>query len=122
MEEKIFFENGKVRVTNARFVAGSKTFAMANVSSVSIGTLSSTKIPSFILFIIGVILLIPEESRYVGGALSIVGVVWYYLLKKDEFAVRITSNSGQEDGYISQDKIEVEKIVAAVNEAIIYRG
>lgn len=35
MEEKVFFEHGSVKVTNARFVVDAQTFAMSNVTSVA---------------------------------------------------------------------------------------
>ena len=111
MEEKIFFENGSVKITNSRFIAEDKTYAMANISSVSIGVLSPNKTPVFVFFIIGLVLLLLEETRIVGIAVAIVAVIWYYLLKKVEYTVRITSNSGQADSYISKDKTEIAKIV-----------
>ena len=34
MDEKTFFEYDDVKVTNARFISGSQTYAMSNVTSV----------------------------------------------------------------------------------------
>jgi hypothetical protein len=42
MEEKVFFENGNVKVTNARFVVGDQTFAMAAVNSVKVSSTDIT--------------------------------------------------------------------------------
>ncbi len=46
------------------------------------------------------------------------GLVWFLLLK-DKYSVRINSNSGEVDGYISKDKELIQNIVNAVNNAII---
>ena len=50
-----------------------------------------------------------------------IGIV-IMIYSRDDFSVQISSNSGESNALISKDKIYVQKIVDAVNEAIIHRG
>jgi type IV secretory pathway component VirB8 len=119
--EKVFYQDANVSVTQSRFVASSKTYAMRNISSVHLYRKERSKKLEIILIIIGSILLIGESSRIVGAIMLIAGLLLLFLLK-DEYTVRINSNSGEADGYVSKDKELIQKIVNAVNEAMIFRG
>lgn len=117
-QEKVFFQTTDVTVTQSRFLAGRKTYAMRNISSVEVGQIKAKKTGATILIIVGIVLLMPEGTRVFGGLLAVLGLVWFLLLK-DRYSVRINSNSGEADGYVSKDKELIQKIVNAVNEAII---
>ena len=53
--------------------------------------------------------------------LACIGGLWYYSIK-DEYSVRISSNSGEANGFRSKDKDYIQKIVNALNDAMIHRG
>jgi hypothetical protein len=55
-------------------------------------------------------------SRLLGG-----GAYWAYSLKPD-YHLRISSTGGESTALSSKDKGYVEKLVAAIHEAIIHRG
>lgn len=120
-EEKVFYQDSQVQVTQSRFVARSRTFAMRNISSVSIFKKEKSRFLEIVMIIAGLICLF-NTSSLVFGLLLIVAAVLLLFLLKNEYTVRISSNSGESDGFISTDKELVEKIVDAVNEAIIFRG
>ncbi len=119
--EKVFYQDANVSVTQSRFVASSKTYAMRNISSVHLYRKVRSKKLEIVLIVMGAILLIGESSRIVGAIMLIAGLLLLFLLK-DDYTVRINSNSGEADGYVSKDKELIQKIVDAVNEAMIFRG
>jgi hypothetical protein len=120
--EKIFYQDNNVVVTQSRFVSSGKTHAMRNISSVSNCRIVKSKSPAIVLCLIGII------AMFIGGKGIIFGVIFLglgiaiFATTKDDFSVRINSNSGETNGLISKDQNYVQKIVEAVNEAIIHRG
>ena len=119
-EEKVFLKDNNVTVTQARFIANGKTYTMRNISSVSLYTLKSSYTLETILIVLGVILLITRT--YIAGAiLAIIGIT-FMVLKKDKYAVRISTNSGEANSLISKDKNYIKTIINALNDAIIHRG
>lgn len=118
--EKVFYQDHNVTVTQARFVSDSKTYAMRNISSVSIRKIDRSIKGEIILIILGVILL-ATQVWLVGIAAVVIAVILLFT-RKDSFSVRINSNSGEADGLISKDREMIEKVVHALNEAIVYRG
>lgn len=121
INERIFYQDTNVTVTQARFVTQAKTYAMSNVSSVSLYRIKRSKKLEIFLIAIGLVMIVGESTRIVGSIFLLIGVVMLFLLK-DSYSVRINSNSGEADGFISKEKDYVEKVVNAVNEAIIHRG
>jgi len=119
--EKNFYQDAEVLVTQARFVARDKTYAMRNISSVSIRHIKKSKAFQIMLIIIGALCLFGKDSWSYGIVILALGILLLVLIK-DEYSVHINSNSGEADGFTSKDKKLIEKIVDAVNEAIIYRG
>jgi hypothetical protein len=119
--EKTFYRDDSVVVTQARFVANGKTYAMRNISSVSLMKKARSRLFEFICFFIGALLLFSTNTLLFGVILILLGLALLFLLK-DEYSVRIQSNSGEADGFISKNKDYVGKVVAAVNEAIVFRG
>jgi Zn-dependent membrane protease YugP len=119
-QEKIFLKDNNVTVTQSRYIANSKTYTMRNISSVSLFTLKSSYTLEIILIILGVIILI-AGTIIIGGILVSIGIL-LMVLKKDEHAVRISTNSGEANSLTSKDKDYIKKIVNALNDAIVYRG
>ena len=119
--EKVFFQDTHVSVTQSRFIARGKTYAMRNMSSVSVRKIEKSRMAPILLLIPGLLLSMPEGLRAFGILMVISGIVWLFLIK-DEYSVSITTNSGEADGSISKDQLYIQKIVDGVNEAIIHRG
>jgi len=130
-QEKEFFNDGNVLVTNTRFVNKmyNKTYSMANISAVALHRLKNDyKKLGIILIISGIFLFsmamrqsISQEHWITGIAAIIVGIL--LCLIKDKYVVRLTSTSGvEEEFFISKDKKILQEIVDSVNEAIIHRG
>ncbi|ATA85777.1 DUF6232 family protein [Capnocytophaga gingivalis] len=147
-EEKIFFQQNNVLVSQSRLVIGDKTYVLRNISSVSTASNCSIKKPSktfykilvgiasILLFqkiiTIGLYLEVNKEvpfSDYVKVVLYIGLIIFsIYTMSKLKtqyfysYFVRISSNSGTSDVLNSPDKSYIQKVVDALNQAIIYNG
>ncbi len=119
--EVTFYRDETVLVTQSRYVTSSKTYAMRNISSVHTFEIVKSKTLPGILILIGFLMLFSEEMRIVGGVILFLGVL-ILLLMKNDYAVRISTNSGEANSIVSSDREYVEKVVNALNEAIIHRG
>ena len=120
-QEKTFYQDPKVTVTEAKFVAGNETYDMKNISSVSNFEIIKSKSGPIILMVFGFILLIPSGLRILGGILVILGFFWLFSVK-NEYAVRISTNEGEVNSVVSVNRDYIQKIVDALNEAIIFKG
>ncbi|QPH37843.1 DUF6232 family protein [Pedobacter endophyticus] len=119
--EVMFYQDTNVTVTQSRFVARSKTYAMRNISSVHISEVVKSKTLPVIMIVVGILLLLPSETKIVGSILAVIGIVLILYIKND-FAVRISTNSGEVNSIVSEDKTYIKAIVNALNDAIVYRG
>ncbi len=121
-EEKVFYQDDNVLVTQSRFTVGSETYAMRNISSVTNFEIKKSKIFPFLVMFIGFMLIFVGEEFYVGGIMALVGFIWLLIVMRNDFAVKISTNAGEPNTLISKNKKYIQEVVDAVNEAIIYRG
>ena len=106
-----------------------KTYAMANVTSVSMWTQQGKPAPGVILAILGALILIAaigdSELRgcflVFGGAMLVIGIA-VAAAAKDIHWVRIGSASGETNALSSKDRAYIGRVVAAMNDAIVRRG
>jgi hypothetical protein len=123
MEEKTFFSQQDVIVTNARFMAGGQTFAMSGITSVKHLRNEPSRLLSWAFGIVGVFCLL---SRTEGGVvfalifLAIAAVIWRS--QKPTFSVVLNTASGEMKAYTSADKDQIARVVSALNESIVHRG
>ncbi len=121
-EEKVFYEDENVKVTQSRFTVGTETYAMRNISSVTNFEIENSKIVPWIFIISGIIsVFFIETIKWWNAVMVIGGIIWAILITND-FAVKISTNAGEPNTLISEDKEYIQKVVDAINEAIIYRG
>jgi hypothetical protein len=123
MAETVFHTDGAVNITNARAVLGGKTYAMSNISSV---TMVKKKVNIVLVAILGIIAL---ASLGMLGSSPITTILviavcagLIYLLVRPAYGVVLGSASGESEALVSRDRVYIEKIVNAMNEAIIHRG
>lgn len=116
-----FYEDAQVTVTQSRYITHSKTYAMRNISSVHIFEIVKSRTAPVLLIIVGCLMLLSDDLRALGCCLLALGAALLCLIK-NEFAVRISTNSGEANSIVSRDRAYVQNIVDALNEAIIHRG
>lgn len=118
--EKIFYQDKNVTVTQSRFTSFSKTYAMRNISSVSIYRKGRSRGWEILLIVVGALFCL--ASVFVAGIPMILLAILLFIILKDSYSVRISSNSGEGDGLVSEDRQYIQTIVNALNDAIIFRG
>ncbi|HAL65439.1 MAG: hypothetical protein XD81_0831 [Bacteroidetes bacterium 38_7] len=118
-EEKIYFEEGDVKVTNARFLTYGKMHSMANVTSVSKYVIKPKRTGPIVLGIIG---LICFAFKWWLAVLLLVGAVAWWITQKNKYLVSLASASGSEEALTSTDEGFIDRVVNALNEAIAERG
>jgi len=119
--ETIFYNDSSIKVTQSRFITYSKTYTMRNISSVYIFEIIKSKNKALLLIIVGFLLLFSKNIFWLGIIILILGLWWIYTIK-NEYAVRISTNAGEVNSIVSKDRDYIQKIVNALNEAIIHRG
>lgn len=123
MSEKVYFEQGGVRVTNARFVVRGATYPIQSIASVRATESKPIPLTAIILVLVGLgFCLGGDATWFMAGPVAIVlGVVW--IVKKSKvYAVELQTSSGASQVLESKDKAQVLAIVEALNQSIIDRG
>jgi hypothetical protein len=131
MTEQSFFKDANVQVTTTRVIIGSRTYTLANISSVSMWQQTPSRLPGVLFAAVGTLALIYAVSLDVpltqngwlalGVLLVVVGVV-LVALPKPKYIVRISSSSGEVNALISPDQNYIVRVVDAINKAIVARG
>jgi hypothetical protein len=122
--EEIYFTRGSICVTSTRVVLGSKTYAMPNITTVSL----SENTPG--LSCLGWVLvaggLLFSLTVFIGNVFGLIGLVavgaGWFLRERKCYTVRIHSASGEAGSWESEDQEFVTLIAEAINRAIASRG
>jgi hypothetical protein len=123
MEERIFFEQGSVKVTNARFIVDSRTYAMNGVTSVKSSVTPPSRGGPIIAIIVGVLMLAAPGVGVKLLGIAVVGVgIWIFSQQKATHAVFLSSASGEMQALADTDAAYIGGVVNALNEALIHRG
>lgn len=119
-----------VKITNERAIIGTKTYSISEVTSVSMDV-NEPKLflPIFFIVIAGVCSVLialsdmREYSEFLTTSLylGIAGLLFVIFSQKTKYSVRIRSASGELKVLETSDKEHVERIVKALNEAIVQR-
>lgn len=121
LNETKFYQDSAVIVTQSRFVTQSKTYAMRNISSVHVFEIIKSKTKAILMVFFGLIFLFSKDIFWIGIIIIALGIWWLFSIK-NEYAVRISTNAGEANSIISKNKDYIQKIVNALNDAIIHRG
>ena len=128
-EETVIYQEGNIKITNARAVFGDKTYSMANITSVEKGAASDNSGCFVVIFLfLGIGLISTSFSDgfdfgYLVTGLVFGGIAIYMALsRKSGYVVKFGSSSGEIKAYTSSSEEEIKKIVAAINAAIIQKG
>lgn len=126
-DEKSFFQYEDVTVTNTRFMVGAQTFAMSNITSVQTLKQDPKRFwPTVFIILGGLYALAALGSDNAGGAVvgllfAGAGVAWW-LKVKPMFHVMLRTSGGENKALSSEQREYIEKVVRALNEAIVARG
>lgn len=119
-QEKVFYQDSNIQVSNSRLMIGSQMYPIRNISFVGMGSIEPKRFWANFLIGWGIICIL---AGVIFGGVVLIGIgVAMYFLQKPNYIVNIQSNSGMVEAYKSQDRIYIQTIVDALNEAIIHRG
>ena len=118
-EEKVFFEQGDIKVTNSRFMTYGTTHSMSGVTSVTQLIFKPNRIGPIIVAAVGLLCFI--FSWWIAIIVLAAAVVWWFM-QKTRYAVQMSSASGDQEALSSTDGELINKVVAALNDAIVHRG
>lgn len=119
MDETTYFEHEGVKVTNARFVVDGQTFTMSNITSVKPLQKKPSRVTPIILIILGVVAAV--YGTYGGLVLSVVGAVWY-AMQKTVYHIMLHTAGGETSALKTYQETYLQKVVTALNNAIVHRG
>lgn len=118
--ETVFYHDTNVTVTPVRYVTPSRTYSMKNVSSVYVCEIVKSRLTAIVMTLLGFPFLFSGNLFFIGILMILLGI-WWFISIKNEYAVRISTNAGEANSIVSEDKIYIEKIANALNEAYIQR-
>jgi len=124
MEEKIFFNEGGVTVSNSRFDFKGQTYAMSGITSIKSVKVDPSRIgPSFLLLIsIGFVNKAIENNIYTLPVIIfillplVMSFVWSYH-QKPKYKIILYLSSGSTFAFTSKDKEYIKNVVTALNDA-----
>ncbi|OJY60021.1 DUF6232 family protein [Thiobacillus sp. 0-1251] len=119
-QEKTFFEYGEVKVTNARFIVPSQTYAMSGITSVKFFTEKPSLLWPIVAFLIAILIGVGDGNIWSVGIPVIIGVV--LLLRKATHHVVLSSASGETRALNSKNKEFIANVIKALNQSIVSRG
>ena len=123
MEEKTFFEQNNVKVSNARFIVDGQTFAMNGVTSVKSVVVPPSRMGPIIVLLIGLAILIGADGVGKLLGLAVAGAAAYFLYsQKATHTVVLNSASGEQNALSNTDASFITGVVTALNDALIHRG
>jgi len=123
--EQVFLNERDVSVSNSRMMHKGQTYAMSGITSVKSYEKKPSRVGPIILIVIGVLMLVDglaNPALLLGAIIFLAAGIAWWVLKKADYSVLLTSSSGEMKAYTSKDKDFVIKIVSAVNDAIVHRG
>lgn len=131
--EKTFYTSSSIKVTNTRFIVNQKTYAMASVSSVKVGSADKTpsKSNAVIVFFVGLALFFIGignlKSHWlmatIGVGLLVLGIKMYRAIKPVyEYKLILTTSSGETTALSSNEESDIRAVESALNDAIVFRG
>lgn len=122
MDEKIFFNQVNVSVSNSRFIVNGQTYAMSNVTSVKSGVTEPQRGGSILLIIIGLLCLFGSGWVFGLGCILIVLGIAAWLGEKTKYSVILNTSAGENQALVSEEKTYIESVIAALNDVIVSRG
>ncbi|OYD77976.1 UNVERIFIED_ORG: hypothetical protein BDU10_3099 [Burkholderia sp. CF145] len=125
MEERTFLDEGGVKVTNARVLVGSQTYAMSGVTSVKHAMKPAKRTVPVVCFLVAAATLYFNHQDMgailFAVAAAVVGVLAWVAVKDEHFVI-LHSSSGESKAVTHTDSGFIHRVIRAINDSIISRG
>jgi len=125
-ETSFYSDQSGVRVTDKRVILGSTTYSLANITSVTTGVETPSRVGPILCIAIGAVLLVSGLTQkqswmaITGIILGAFGYIWNRGCNP-VWHLRIASASGESTPLKSTNQQWITSIAHAINEAIIHR-
>lgn len=119
-QERTFFSNGNVTVTNSRLIVDGQTYAMSNITSVAAASEKPSRVWSVVLGVFALLLAPSQVWVLVLGLAA--AAIWLWVSQKPKYWVSLSTSGGDKKAVWSHDQEWIQSIVHAVNNAIVARG
>lgn len=119
-QEQSFFDHGGVKVTNARFIVPSQTYAMSGITSVKFFTEKASWLWPVVSFLIAVIAFGGNGNIWSVGIPLVAGIL--LLQRKPTYHIVLSSASGETRALNNKNKEFIESVISSLNQAIVARG
>jgi len=125
--ERVFIETADVLVTSTRVQIGGKTYALANLTSVTMIAISPGRCGLLMVAGLGVFVMAIGVSSHLDtamlfGFIVLAVAVILMAVAKTKYTVQIKSASAETNALWAYNRAYIGKIVEAIKEAIIARG
>ncbi len=131
-DEIVYYRDHSAIVTNVRATVGGKTYALADITSVSVSQKRPGRWVGIIVAVVGIALAAYAGSLLSGGGTArlflavgvVIAIVGGYLAisPRTQYFVTIASSSGEAHALTSTDKKRIAKVVAIINDARAKQG
>jgi hypothetical protein len=118
-EERTFFEDGTIIVTNAHFTVPGRIFAMSDIKGVRFERTQATRSWPTALYLLGLGSFFARLYRF-GLILLIVGAL-LNLVSRPKYTIVLDSVSGDVRAFTSSDRDYISEIMDALKKALAYR-
>jgi hypothetical protein len=133
-EERSFLNEGYVYVSNTRIILNGTTYATANVTSVRKHIVPANRGCALVLALfsgLGALSVLPMALTGNGDGfwaplifcaiLLVVGILWFRAMTPT-YHLMLATAGGERSGLWSKDEGHVDRVAAAVTDAIVHRG
>lgn len=121
-QEKIFFDERTVKVTNTRFILpGNKTFAMSGVTAVKTSQIDPNRLGPIALIVVGGLIGYNKGIDALSVILVLAGLAWFFI-QKTIYIIVLTTSSGEQQALQDTDITWISRVVSALNDSIVHRG
>lgn len=133
-EERSFLNDGGVYVSNTRVVIHGTTYATANITSVRKQSVPAQRGCAVVLALLGALGALGALVSALDGssadrwtplvlfiAMLVVGIVWLASLRPT-YHLMLATAGGERQGLTSKHESVIDRVTAAITEAIVHRG
>lgn len=132
-DEKVFLNEGNMFVSISRVMLAGTTYSTGNITSVSKRTKPAQRGCAIVLIAVGALFVLVALAGFadsfltgivallIAGAILGAGILWFKSLKPTHLVI-FASASGESKALNSKDEALIDRVVSAVNDAIVARG
>ncbi len=122
MAETVFFSLEGIKVSDSHFIAEGQTYAIETVTAVQHGLIEPKRTFSTFCMLSGSFLMIFEDIfMFVGGFSIALGMVAWFTAQT-LYSVVIHTEEGEKQALTSTSSTDINRVIRALNTAIISRG